>query len=256
MTYVQVAGQGSFTGGTGITITGTSIAIDTSVTVDKTTSQTLINKTLTSPVLTTPVLGTPSSGNLSGCTLAAADGATIGPATFITTDFTSSSGVISGMLRKVATASPSAVSSFTISSLSPGVRYKLIVNFVQNTSDGNPEIRFNSDSGSNYNYAHILYYASQAPANGTGAAYLPVSNNSVKASNFAYFIFDFNTIPSNDKYVIGTGLLYTSLNNAGGGTPAGAAFSGGYNGASNLTSITVLTNAGTMTGSAVLYALN
>lgn len=68
MPYAQIAGQGSFIGGTGITITGTSIAIDTSVTVDKTTIQTLTNKTLTSPILTTPVLGTPSSGTLTNCT--------------------------------------------------------------------------------------------------------------------------------------------------------------------------------------------
>ncbi len=68
ITYVQVAGQGSFTGGTGITITGTSIAIDTTVTVDKTTSQTLTNKTLTSPTFTTPALGTPASGILTSCT--------------------------------------------------------------------------------------------------------------------------------------------------------------------------------------------
>lgn len=54
LTFVQVAGQGSFTGGNGIAITGTSIAIDTAVTVDKTTAQTLTNKTLTSPTITTP----------------------------------------------------------------------------------------------------------------------------------------------------------------------------------------------------------
>lgn len=68
ITYVQAAGQGSFSSGNGITITGNSIAIDTSVTVDKNTVQTLTNKTLTSPTLTTPVLGTPSSGTLTSCT--------------------------------------------------------------------------------------------------------------------------------------------------------------------------------------------
>lgn len=69
ITYVQSAGQGSFTSGNGITITGNSIAIDTSVTIDKTTIQTLTNKTLASPVLTAPALGTPASGiatNLTG----------------------------------------------------------------------------------------------------------------------------------------------------------------------------------------------
>lgn len=62
ITFAQAAGPGSFTAGNGIAITGTSIAIDTSVTVDKTTAQTLTNKTLTSPVFTSPVLGTPASG--------------------------------------------------------------------------------------------------------------------------------------------------------------------------------------------------
>jgi hypothetical protein len=51
ITFAQTAGQGSFTAGNGIAITGVSIAIDTSVTVDKTTAQTLTNKTLTTPIL-------------------------------------------------------------------------------------------------------------------------------------------------------------------------------------------------------------
>lgn len=54
LTFVQVAGQGSFSGGNGITITGTSIAIDTATTVDKTTIQTLTNKTLTAPAISSP----------------------------------------------------------------------------------------------------------------------------------------------------------------------------------------------------------
>lgn len=68
ITFVQVAGQGSFTAGNGISITGTSIAVDLTVVVDKTTAQTLTNKTLTSPTLTTPVLGIPSSGTLTNAT--------------------------------------------------------------------------------------------------------------------------------------------------------------------------------------------
>lgn len=62
ITYAQTAGQGTVTAGNGITVTGLSVAIDTSITVDKTTSQTLTNKTLTSPTFTAPVLGTPASG--------------------------------------------------------------------------------------------------------------------------------------------------------------------------------------------------
>jgi len=53
----------AITAGTGISVTsGTgpvpTVAIDTTVTVDKTTAQTLTNKTLTSPALTTPTIST------------------------------------------------------------------------------------------------------------------------------------------------------------------------------------------------------
>lgn len=68
ITYAQTAGQGTVTAGNGITVTGLSVAIDTSITVDKTTAQTLTNKTLTSPVLTTPALGTPASGVMTNVT--------------------------------------------------------------------------------------------------------------------------------------------------------------------------------------------
>lgn len=46
ISFVQISGPGSITSGNGITVTGLSIAIDTSVTVDKTTVQTLTNKTI------------------------------------------------------------------------------------------------------------------------------------------------------------------------------------------------------------------
>lgn len=78
ITFAQTAGQGSFTSGNGITITGVSIAIDTSVTVDKTTSQTLTNKTLTSPTLTTPTLGVATATTVNKVTLTApASGSTL-----------------------------------------------------------------------------------------------------------------------------------------------------------------------------------
>lgn len=105
ITFAQTAGPGSITAGNGITITGVSVAIDTNVTVDKTTAQTLINKTLTAPIIATisntgtltlptstdtlvgrattdtltnktltsptmtaPILGTPASGTLTNAT--------------------------------------------------------------------------------------------------------------------------------------------------------------------------------------------
>lgn len=66
LTFSAVGGV--YTAGNGLTLSGASFIIDTSITVDKTTAQTLTNKTLTSPTLTAPILGTPASGNLANCT--------------------------------------------------------------------------------------------------------------------------------------------------------------------------------------------
>lgn len=52
ITFVQTSGPGSVTSGNGITVTGSSVAIDTSVTVDKTTSQALTGKTYNGLTLT------------------------------------------------------------------------------------------------------------------------------------------------------------------------------------------------------------
>jgi len=68
LTFSQFSGVGDLVGGTGITKTGNTIAIDTAVTVDLSTSQTLTNKTLTSPTFSTPTLGTPASGVLTNAT--------------------------------------------------------------------------------------------------------------------------------------------------------------------------------------------
>lgn len=84
ITFAQTAGQGTVTAGNGITVTGLSVAIDTSITVDKTTVQTLTNKTLTSPTLTTPALGTPASGVMTNVT-GTALGLTAGSANTLTT---------------------------------------------------------------------------------------------------------------------------------------------------------------------------
>lgn len=86
ITFSQIAGPGAITSGNGITVTGLSVAIDTSITVDKTTSQTLTNKTLTAPVMTAPVLGTPASGvatNLTGLPAAAVLAGSLGTGAYV-----------------------------------------------------------------------------------------------------------------------------------------------------------------------------
>lgn len=58
ITFTQSSGPGSYTASNGLTRTGTVFSIDTNITVDKTTVQTLTNKTLTAPALTGPTSDT------------------------------------------------------------------------------------------------------------------------------------------------------------------------------------------------------
>jgi hypothetical protein len=54
--WEQFSGAGTYSAGNGLTLTGTSFSINTGVTVDINTAQTLTNKTLTSPVITNPTV--------------------------------------------------------------------------------------------------------------------------------------------------------------------------------------------------------
>jgi hypothetical protein len=56
ITFAQFSGAGSYIAGNGLTLTGNSFSINTTITADLSTAQTFTNKTLTSPTITTPVV--------------------------------------------------------------------------------------------------------------------------------------------------------------------------------------------------------
>ena len=56
ITFEQFSGAGTYLAGNGLTLTGNTFSINTGVTVDLNTAQTLTNKTFTSPSITTPTV--------------------------------------------------------------------------------------------------------------------------------------------------------------------------------------------------------
>ncbi len=154
-------------------------------------------------------------------------------------------------LSLVATATPSAASSFTISGLSPGNRYKLVFTWEQNTSTAVGTFIFNSDSGTNYQ-SKVFYNSGGASA---GEASGPTTSfwfsNSSNSSTFGQAEILFQTVPGNNDTVL---VNYNTQYNDGGQEIYYVM--GTYTGASSLSSITFSTSAGTVTGTAALYQLN
>ena len=54
--FVQFSGAGTYTAGNGLVLTGNTFSINTSITADLNSTQTLTNKTLTSPTITSPTI--------------------------------------------------------------------------------------------------------------------------------------------------------------------------------------------------------
>ena len=159
-----------------------------------------------------------------------------------------------GGLSLVARATPTSVSSFTLSGLSPNVDYILFIDTTQNTT-GNSffTIDFNGDSGNNYVYTGNVVYGTGTQDNqGSNSSSSILINNSSAAVGHPSQSF---------VYIRGTG-NYVSVLSLGAGNQGSTSYawagvySGEYSGSAGLSSLTVLDSAGTMTGTVSLYKAN
>ena len=160
-----------------------------------------------------------------------------------------------GGLSLVATNSPSAVNTTTISGLNGTTAYKLVCWLKQNTSAGILRLNFNSDTGNNYDFVGLYVLASgvgQTSAN--SYAYMPLQNAGDTLAANAQYCSEFLITPDpfNANYVQIQGQrTYQSA----AGFLAGLS-SDLYKGSATLSSLTVSTSAGTFTGVIKLYQFN
>jgi len=159
-------------------------------------------------------------------------------------------------LSLVSTTSPSAVSSFTISGLNPNVKYLLMIDLTQNTSAGYKTVTFNSDTSSNYRWNDYTMASSgnSNTYNSTGDTSFNLDGHNVTTATYPFHSeVNFSTQPGNDNNVI---VSYKSTSQSS--FPQVFESIGGavYAGVSPLSTITITTNAGTMTGTVKLYAYN
>ena len=159
-----------------------------------------------------------------------------------------------GGMTLVATCSPSSATSCTFSNLSPGVRYHIVSNLIQNTGTGSQELRFNADTGTNYYYNYCLLggTSNQISSSGSSNASSIVLWSGLGSTYPSQYIIDFQTWSGNndDVIVYDTASVYYT-------TGTQPQFESGiYIGSSSLTSVTILTSANSVSGTIALYSKN
>jgi hypothetical protein len=256
------------TAGTGISGGGTSgsvtVSIDTAVTVDLSTSQTLTNKTLTSPVLTTPSI---SNIDAKGDLLAGTADNTIGRLAVgtngqvLTADSAEATGMKwasaagGGGLTLLSTTTLSGTTT-TVSSISGA--YKNLVLIVKNASNTDGDSlywRFNEDSGNNYYFSGIRM---------AGATPNYVNSNALSRYTVVY---DNNTGATNLMQAVtklyrytDTDVVYIESRSYAGLTSASARqsiiTSGIYDNSAAITSVSVTSASGSFSGTLYIYGEN
>lgn len=137
-------------------------------------------------------------------------------------------------------------------------RYKLIVQVLQNTSNGYLKLTCNGDTGNNYSYVIAGRYSTGATlVYGNAGSFIALSDttagNLILAANEAYIEIELSTWQSNPHKALFT--VKGSWVNIS-GNPGGCSGSGTYSGAADVTTISIVPSAGTITGVATLYSLN
>jgi len=218
----------AITAGNGISVTsGTgpvpTVAIDTAVTVDKTTAQTLTNKTLTSPALTTPTISTLTTNGdlLYGTGSGALSRLGIGSSAQV---LTVASGVPSWATPAGASGPAFSAYSATNQTISSGVYTKITFGSEDYDTAGNFASNRFTPTTSGYYQLNFGGYVDASGATNYGSARLYFNGAAIRACNYTDTTNDYSPVIADIVYFNGSTdyvEIFTYIN--GGGTVVGNA---------------------------------
>lgn len=144
-------------------------------------------------------------------------------------------------------------SSFTISGLTAGKKYKLLFQWTQKTAPGFPSLQINGDSGPNYSWSNgYPYTGGTYEAETTAIKPTGGTTNTVYVDSFAAFDLTFIPVSATALKVIGT----SSMNYSGNNFEMCYVIGARYLGAAGMTGMSIAVSAGTMTGTWSLYEIS
>lgn len=151
------------------------------------------------------------------------------------------------------TQSPSAAASATFTSLDKTKHYVLKMRLVLSAAC-NFSLRFNADTGNNYEWSARCNGTAETLAHGGSTDQIRL-NALAAYNNFAYVVANFAARPA-DTTVVDVEARCSFTDNTGSGELMNGDAVGKYDGASDLTSLTILVSAGNFTGKISLYEIS
>lgn len=164
---------------------------------------------------------------------------------------------LTSALIAVTSGTVTSVTSFSIN-ISSSTRYKLIFNMTQNTSPSYWKINFNGDNAGNYLWNSNSFYNSTfinvSNESSTFINTMPGTNDIIASGSSVFGEFNIqgsNGNPNNASFL--SDFYCINYNNGGTAYNSRNSGSGYYAGTASVTSISIATNAGTMSGAWTIY---
>jgi hypothetical protein len=177
---------------------------------------------------------------------------TVGPSVYTTT--ANYAAILNNSPSLVVSTNIVGVTAVTITNILSSMTYTLLVEGAKNTSAGDLGVRFNNDSTNDF--AHVAHcdnaVTANAPSSTADSAILfDETNNQIAAGGVFGLTFDFRSDRKDTRKILGH---FEFRADAVAGTLSHCEGVGAYHGSLQVTSMTVMTNGGTIDATILLYA--